>query len=132
VLGVAFRHEEMTGRGFVPSAARRPCIDLAAKAPSLTVLERTVNGQPGLIAQLDSVAVAVLAFHIAGDRIKHIWAGSKPRQAPAPDHGLTRVSMASGPLPAAAQPSLPSQPGRTTTGPPEKGVSVQPESQPDT
>jgi RNA polymerase sigma factor (sigma-70 family) len=44
----------------------------------LTFAERTVNGQPGLIAQLDGVTVAVYAFEVAGDRIKHIWAILNP------------------------------------------------------
>ena len=42
-------------------------------ALNVTILERMVNGQPGLVAQLDGV-VTVFAFGIAGDRIKHIWA----------------------------------------------------------
>ena len=46
--------------------------------PGLTVLERTVNGQPGLVAQVDGVTVAVYAFDIAGDRIKQIWAVLNP------------------------------------------------------
>ena len=50
------------------------CLDVARRAPGLTILERTVNGQPGLMAQLDGVTVAVFAFEVAGDRIKHIWA----------------------------------------------------------
>ena len=41
--------------------------------PGLTILERTVNGQPGLVAQVDGSTVAVYAFDVAGDRIKHIW-----------------------------------------------------------
>ena len=48
------------------------------RAPGLTILERTVNGQPGLIAQQDGVTVTVAAFDIAGDRIKHIWAIRNP------------------------------------------------------
>ena len=53
--------------------------DLASRAPgNLTFLERTVNGQPGLVAQQDGVTVAVYAFDIAGDRIKHIWAILNP------------------------------------------------------
>ena len=53
--------------------------DLASRAPgNLTFLERTVNGQPGLVAQLDGVTVAVYAFDIADDRIKHIWAVLNP------------------------------------------------------
>ncbi len=52
--------------------------DRASVVPSLTILERTVNGQPGLVAQLDGVTVSVLAFDIAGGRIKHIWAVLNP------------------------------------------------------
>ena len=52
--------------------------DRASAAPSLKILERTVNGQPGLVAQLDGVTVAVYAFDITGDRIKHIWAVLNP------------------------------------------------------
>jgi RNA polymerase sigma factor (sigma-70 family) len=58
----------------------RACVDLAARAPNLTILERTVNGQPGLVAQLDGVTVAVLAFDVAGDRITHIWAVRNPEK----------------------------------------------------
>ena len=54
-------------------------VNLAVKAPpDMTILERTVNGQPGMVAQLDGVTVAVYAFDIAGDRIKHIWAVLNP------------------------------------------------------
>jgi RNA polymerase sigma factor (sigma-70 family) len=58
----------------------RNAIDLAVRAPGLTILERTVNGQPGLVAQLDGVIVAVFAFEVAGDRIKHIWAMRTPEK----------------------------------------------------
>ena len=44
----------------------------------MAILERTVNGQPGLIAQHDGVTVTVFAFHLAGDRIKRIWAVRNP------------------------------------------------------
>ena len=73
--------------GLVPAALRpiegaeqiaRAAVDLADKAPDLTLLERTVNGQPGLVAQLDGVTVTVFAFAVAGDRIKHIWAVRNP------------------------------------------------------
>jgi RNA polymerase sigma factor (sigma-70 family) len=56
----------------------RYVVDLAGKEPSLTILERTVNGQPGLIVQLDGVTVAVAAFDLAGDRITHIWTVRNP------------------------------------------------------
>ncbi len=54
--------------------------DLAARKPAVTLLERTVNGQPGLVAQQDGVTVTVLAFDVAGGRIKHIWAVRNPEK----------------------------------------------------
>jgi RNA polymerase sigma-70 factor, ECF subfamily len=57
----------------------RYLVDLAGRAPSnVTFLERTVSGQPGLVAQQDGVTVAVYAFEVAGDRITHIWAVLNP------------------------------------------------------
>ena len=50
----------------------------ANRAPGLTILERTVNGQPGLVAQQDGITVTVFAFDIANDRITHIWAVRNP------------------------------------------------------
>jgi RNA polymerase sigma-70 factor (ECF subfamily) len=53
--------------------------DLAGRAPSdVAFLERTVNGQPGLVAQQDGGTVTVFAFEVAGDRITHIWAVRNP------------------------------------------------------
>ncbi|HEX2133419.1 MAG TPA: RNA polymerase sigma factor SigJ [Actinophytocola sp.] len=52
-----------------------------AVPPDLTVLERTVNGQPGLVALADDGAdVTVIAFDVAGDRITHIWAVRNPEK----------------------------------------------------
>jgi RNA polymerase sigma-70 factor (ECF subfamily) len=76
------------GGGLV-SAALRPIeggdqvarflVGLADRAPSpLAFLERTVNGQPGLVAQQDGGTVTVFAFDIAGDRIARIWAVRNP------------------------------------------------------
>jgi RNA polymerase sigma factor (sigma-70 family) len=76
------------GGGLV-SAALRPIeggeqiacylVDLAGRAPgNMTFLERTVNGQPGLVAQQDGVTVTVFAFDVEGDRIRHIWAIRNP------------------------------------------------------
>jgi RNA polymerase sigma factor (sigma-70 family) len=57
----------------------RAWIEIANRSLAhMTLLERTVNGQPGLIAQQDGVTVTVFAFDIAGDRIKHIWAVRNP------------------------------------------------------
>ena len=54
-------------------------IDIAGRAPrNMTFLERTVNGQPGLVAQQGGHTVTVFAFEVAGDQIKHIWAIRNP------------------------------------------------------
>jgi RNA polymerase sigma-70 factor, ECF subfamily len=44
----------------------------------LSIAERMVNGQPGLVAQQDGRTVTVFAFDIADDRIRHIWAIRNP------------------------------------------------------
>jgi RNA polymerase sigma-70 factor (ECF subfamily) len=58
----------------------RACLEVARLAPDLTILERMVNGQPGLVAQQDDVTVTVFAFEVADDRIKHIWAIRNPEK----------------------------------------------------
>lgn len=58
----------------------RAYVDIASRAPGLTVLERTVNGQPGLVAQLDGVTVTVYAFDIVDGRIRRIWAMRNPEK----------------------------------------------------
>jgi RNA polymerase sigma-70 factor (ECF subfamily) len=58
--------------------AARYLAGLAAHAPGLTIAERTVNGQPGLIAQLNGTTVTVFAFEITSDRITRIWAIRNP------------------------------------------------------
>lgn len=75
------------GGGLVP-AAPRPVTGAEAIARFLTgrgvgdrpILERTVNGQPGLVAVEDGVAVTVFAFATAGDRITRIWAMRNPEK----------------------------------------------------
>jgi RNA polymerase sigma factor (sigma-70 family) len=56
----------------------RGCVDFAGRAPGLTILERTVNGQPGLVAAREGSVVAVMAFGVAGDRITRVWAVLNP------------------------------------------------------
>ena len=59
----------------------RAWVEIANRSLSDTMfLERTVNGQPGLVAQQDGVTVTVFAFEVAGDRIKHIWAIRNPEK----------------------------------------------------
>src|SRR5262245_20953713 len=59
----------------------RAWIEIANRAPSnMAFLERTVNGQPGLVAQQDGRTVTVFAFDVAGDRVKHIWVVRNPEK----------------------------------------------------
>jgi RNA polymerase sigma factor (sigma-70 family) len=59
----------------------RAWVEIANRsAGNVTFLERTVNGQPGLVAQQDGVTVTVFAFDIVDDRIKHIWAVRNPEK----------------------------------------------------
>ncbi|MEV6183487.1 RNA polymerase sigma factor SigJ [Streptomyces sp. NPDC052016] len=75
------------GGGLVPAALRpvegaeqvaRFFAERAEAVPGVTILESAVNGQPGLVARLDGVTAAVLAFDVADDRIKRIWAVLNP------------------------------------------------------
>lgn len=58
----------------------RYAIGIADKAPGQILLERTVNGQPGLVSQRNGVTVAVMAFDIADHRIRRIWAVRNPEK----------------------------------------------------
>jgi RNA polymerase sigma-70 factor (ECF subfamily) len=59
----------------------RAWVEIANRAlDHTTFLERTVNGQPGLVALQDGVTVTVFAFEVSGDRIKHIWAIRNPEK----------------------------------------------------
>jgi Sigma-70 region 2 len=56
-------------------------VEIANRAPSnMTILERTVSGQPGLVAQQDGRTVTVFAFDVADDRITHIWVVRNPEK----------------------------------------------------
>ena len=44
----------------------------------MTLLERSVNGRPGLVTQRDGVTVTVAAFSLADNRITPIWAVRNP------------------------------------------------------
>jgi hypothetical protein len=51
---------------------------LAARAPDLAILERTVNGQPGLVAQQNGTTVTVFAIDVTGGHVTRIWAVRNP------------------------------------------------------
>jgi len=55
-------------------------VDIASRDPNLTILERTVNGQPGLVAQVGGVTVTVFAFDVEDGRINRIWAVRNPEK----------------------------------------------------
>ncbi|MFC9704735.1 RNA polymerase sigma factor SigJ [Streptomyces sp. NPDC056943] len=55
-------------------------IHIADKAPGLRLLERSVNGRPGLVAQFTGVTVTVAAFEFDGDRVARIWAVRNPEK----------------------------------------------------
>ncbi|MGW2703423.1 RNA polymerase sigma factor SigJ [Streptomyces sp. NPDC001340] len=58
----------------------RYLVGLSARAVGMTLLERTVNGQPGVVVQQDGVTAAVLAFDVVGDRVHRIWAVRNPEK----------------------------------------------------
>ncbi|MEU6976390.1 MULTISPECIES: RNA polymerase sigma factor SigJ [unclassified Streptomyces] len=55
---------------------------IAGKAPGLRLLERSVNGRPGLVAQLGGVTVTVAAFDLGEDdgRVRRIWVVRNPEK----------------------------------------------------
>lgn len=55
-------------------------VHIADKAPGLRLLERSVNGLPGLVAQHADVTVTVAAFGVTGGRVTHIWAVRNPEK----------------------------------------------------
>src|ERR1700722_11539940 len=76
----------------------RAWVEIANRRPSnMTFVERTVNGQPGLVALQDGLTVTVFAFDVAGDRIKHIWVVRNPEKL-RPWTTSCRASPPSGPL----------------------------------
>ncbi len=75
-LALTFLHP-IEGREPIASA----WMEIAKRATgNTTLLERTVNGQPGLVAQQHGVTVTVFAFDVVDDRIKHIWVVRNPEK----------------------------------------------------
>jgi RNA polymerase sigma-70 factor (ECF subfamily) len=59
----------------------RAWIEIANRVTGNAVfLERTVNGQPGLVVQQDGAIVTVFAFDVADDRIRRIWVVRNPEK----------------------------------------------------
>ncbi|WP_327351203.1 RNA polymerase sigma factor SigJ [Streptomyces sp. NBC_01304] len=76
--------------GGIVSAALRPAVggevvargfvDIVSLMSGMTILERTVNGQAGLVAQRGGITETVLAFDVVDGRIKHIWSVRNPEK----------------------------------------------------
>ncbi|MCX4981905.1 RNA polymerase sigma factor SigJ [Streptomyces sp. NBC_00572] len=58
----------------------RYIVGIGDQVPDMKLLVRSVNGRPGLVAQLGGATVTVAAFGLAGDRITHIWAVRNPEK----------------------------------------------------
>jgi RNA polymerase sigma-70 factor (ECF subfamily) len=58
----------------------RYALGIADKVADLTILERNVNSQPGLVILQAGATVTVAAFAVSGNRITHIWAVRNPEK----------------------------------------------------
>jgi RNA polymerase sigma factor (sigma-70 family) len=68
----------------------RYAFGIVGKTAGATILERNVNGQPGLVVQQAGATVTVLAFTVAGDRITRIWAVRNPDKLRSWQRGVSR------------------------------------------
>ncbi|MEV4738930.1 RNA polymerase sigma factor SigJ [Streptomyces sp. NPDC049555] len=55
-------------------------VAIADKAPGLELLERSVNGTPGLVARRAGVVVAVASFGVSDGRVSRIWVVRNPEK----------------------------------------------------
>ncbi|NED07064.1 sigma-70 family RNA polymerase sigma factor [Streptomyces sp. SID6648] len=55
-------------------------VAIADKAPALELLERSVNGAPGLVARRDGVVMTVASFDVTEGRVTRIWAVRNPEK----------------------------------------------------
>ncbi len=58
----------------------RYMVAIADKAPGLELLERSVNGAPGLVARRDGVVMTVASFDVTDGRVTRIWAVRNPEK----------------------------------------------------
>jgi RNA polymerase sigma factor (sigma-70 family) len=85
-LAIAFLHP-IGGREQIAHA----WVEIANRAANnMTFLERSVNGQPGMVAHQGGVTVTVFAFDVVGDLIKHIWVVRNPEKLRPWTSGLSR------------------------------------------
>ncbi|MEU5264566.1 RNA polymerase sigma factor SigJ [Amycolatopsis sp. NPDC021455] len=58
----------------------RYAVDITGRIPALTLVETVVNGRPGLLARRGDAVVMVMAFDVAGESIRRIWAVRNPEK----------------------------------------------------
>ncbi|MEU0845384.1 RNA polymerase sigma factor SigJ [Streptomyces sp. NPDC005962] len=77
------------GGGMVGTALRpveggvriaRYMVAIADKAPGLELLERSVNGMPGLVARRAGVVMTVASFEVSDGRVNRIWVVRNPEK----------------------------------------------------
>ncbi|GGX98219.1 RNA polymerase sigma factor SigJ [Streptomyces hiroshimensis] len=74
IVGTALRPVEGGAR------IARYMVAIADKAPGLELLERSVNGAPGLVARRAGVVLTVASFDVADGRITRIWVVRNPHK----------------------------------------------------
>ncbi|WP_326737873.1 RNA polymerase sigma factor SigJ [Streptomyces sp. NBC_01022] len=55
-------------------------VAIADRAPGLELLERSVNGAPGLVAQRGGVVMTVASFEVVDGRVSRIWVVRNPEK----------------------------------------------------
>ncbi|MFF2205751.1 RNA polymerase sigma factor SigJ [Streptomyces sp. NPDC058145] len=55
-------------------------VAISDKAPGLELLERSVNGKPGLVAQRHGVVATVASFEVSDGRVTRIWVVRNPEK----------------------------------------------------
>ncbi|GAB2827976.1 RNA polymerase sigma factor SigJ [Actinocorallia aurea] len=60
------------------AAIARYMVAIADKAPGLELVERPVNGAPGLVARLGGAVTTVASFAVSGGRVTRVWAVRNP------------------------------------------------------
>jgi RNA polymerase sigma-70 factor (ECF subfamily) len=58
----------------------RYAIAISGLIPHMTLVECTVNGQPGLVALKDGVPASVMAFQVTAGQITHMWGVRNPEK----------------------------------------------------
>lgn len=58
----------------------RYTVQITERVPAMTLVERVVNGRPGLVAERGGVVETVLAFDVVGGVIRRIWAVRNPEK----------------------------------------------------